>query len=434
MSAAAAPRHAPSTALDTEGARLLANTRSWIRTHLRRGRMAARVHSSATPSWTNQCRHVLQNLATALQESPMDETKVATHVSVLWLLPAAVFSLPGGSRGGTRGRHNRYNRIHRALEDRDLAAKLFAWVASGAPQTASATAAPADVAAAAHASHDSTMSTDSDSSSSDSDTVMPDSDSDCAGTGQSDVTSEPRSSTERIAQRVESHFRAGHISRALRSLTATSTKANTQLATERDLLKQLHPACPSTLPLCPADAPEVVVDPEWMVSEMAASDTGAAPGPSGWSSNMLSVLAQDTHCVTALSLIIQCIVNNKMPPAVRLLLTTSSLVSLVKDDYGGRRPLAVGEMLYRLAARYALFSVLGGAQKALRPHQYGIGEQDGCTHVVQSLQHLLTLPPVAPPPERPRHEFASASLRPPPPPVDSAARSLACLSLGLSSK
>ncbi len=94
---------------------------------------------------------------------------------------------------------------------------------------------------------------------------------------------------------------------------------------------------------------------------------------------MLAVLATDTHCVTALALILQHMLNNNMPPAVRTLLTTCTLVSLVKDDKGGRRPVAVGEMLYRLAARYALFRVLGPAQRALRPHQYGVGEQDGCT-------------------------------------------------------
>jgi hypothetical protein len=82
---------------------------------------------------------------------------------------------------------------------------------------------------------------------------------------------------------------------------------------------------------------------------------------------MLSVLAADTHCVTALAVIMQFILNDCMPPAVRTLLTTASLVSLVKDEHDGRRPVAVGEMLYRLAARYALFRVLDPAQKALRP-------------------------------------------------------------------
>ena len=106
---------------------------------------------------------------------------------------------------------------------------------------------------------------------------------------------------------------------ALRCLSSTSSKADTRLACECQRLKELHPDCPSQLPQCPADAPEVVVDLSWMATEMAASDTGAAPGLSGWGSNMLAVLANDTHCVTALALIVQYILNNNVPPAVRTL-------------------------------------------------------------------------------------------------------------------
>ena len=143
------------------------------------------------------------------------------------------------------------------------------------------------------------------------------------------------------------------------------------------------------------------------------------------------MLATDTHCVTALALTIQFMLNNSVPPAVRTLLTTSTLVSLVKDEAGGRRPVAVGEMLYRLAARYALFRVLGPAQRLLRPHQYGVGEQDGCAQVVQSLQHLLTLTPKPTPRPAERHRFAFSSPRPSPQPVDNTPRPLACLSVDM---
>jgi hypothetical protein len=431
----AAPRHPNPVRPAATGAQLQVNMRTWIRANLPQGRMVSRVHSTAVPTWTNQCRAALQQLAAALQKSPMDEDEVVCLTCVLWLLPAAVFSLPGRSRGGARGRRNKHNRIHRALEDRNLTTKLFASLMCEEPCNGGSQVEPdwsigtagvwnagdnGDPEPWSPAAND----VSSDSSETDEERYLDYPDDDNA------QSTEPET-VARAAQRVEGHLRAGHLDRALRALTATSAKADTRLASERALLKNLHPPCPSKLPLCPATAPEVVVDLEWMSNEMAASDTGAAPGPSGWGSNMLSVLAADTHCVTALALIIQFIVNNNVPRKVCALLTTSSLVSLVKDDRGGRRPLAVGEMLYRLAARYALFRVLAPAQKALRPHQYGVGEQDGCTQVVQSLQHLLTQPPTSPPAQRPRHQFASASLRPPPPPVDNTPRPLACLSIDI---
>ena len=236
---------------------------------------------------------------------------------------------------------------------------------------------------------------------------------------------------KRSAQRVECHMAAGHVTRAMQCLSSTSRKANTRLSCERERLKELHPSCPSQLPQCPADAPEVEVDLDWMAREMATSDTGAAPGLSGWGSNMLSVLATDTHCVTALALILKHILNNAMPLPARTLLTTARLESLVKDDQGGRRPVAVGEMLYRLASRYALFCVLGHAQKLLAPHQFGVGEQDGCSQVVQSLQHLLTQSPRPAPASARRHHFAFSSPQPAPLPGATTPRPLACLSIDI---
>ena len=428
---AAAPRQCASTRLGAVGTRLLANTQAWIRSNKFRGHLARCVHSTAGSSGANQCRSVLQQLAAALQRSPMDEAEVVGHVCVLWMLPAAVFAAPGKMRGGKRARTSRRNRIHQALNDRQLTAKLFAAVVAMDDSDDSLTALPevgrrlpvtTDNDTQSESDIGSSQPTRADIHSSDASDAVAAYDDDGAGSHDA----------QRVAQRVESHLAAGHLHRAVQCLSSTSLKANTHSAHERELLSRLHPACPSQLPSCPADAPETVVDLGWMADEMAASDTGAAPGPSGWGSNTLAVLATDTHCVAALALIIQHMLNNNMPPAVRTLLTTSTLVSLVKDDHGGRRPVAVGEMLYRLAARYALFRVLSPAQKALRPHQFGVGEQDGCTQVVQSLQHLLTLPP-APMPRAPaRHVFAFSAPRPPPPAIDNTPRPLACLSLDMS--
>ena len=413
LPAAAAPRQPQSSRVGTVGTRLLNNTQAWIRANTPGGRMTTRVHSTAAPSWTNQCRSALQQLATALQQSPMDEAKVIGLVCVLWLLPAAVFATPGRTRGGRRGRRSRHHRIHHALEDRQLLAKLFTqvWgdqlqrgntddesegilqrIADARDDDASVASSRDDAAMLGDASECAEQSSPS-SLQSDNDSH---SDSDCEHSGAREA--------KRAAQQVECHMAAGHLTRAMRCLSSTSSKADTRLAGERERLKVLHPSCPSQLPQCPADAQEADVDLDWMANEMAASDTGAAPGLSGWGSNMLSVLATNTHCVTALALILKHIINNTMPPAVRTLLTTARLVSLVKDDRGGRRPVAVGEMLYRLASRYALFRVIGHAQRLLAPHQFGVSEQDDCSQVVQSLQHLLTQSPqpVPSPPNRVR--------------------------------
>jgi hypothetical protein len=419
LPAAAAPRHPPSTRLDALGARALTNLSAWLRENSSRNdrRMPSRVHRTAIPMWTNQCRAVLQTLAAALQRTPMDEAIVVGHLCVLWMLPTAVFSAPGRSRGGARGRRSRYHRIHHALGDRGLAGRLLSHVLQGDREPDPVDAGDALPSGLGHVF--------TGEESGEEDASM-----DRARPGSSFTTA--TLPDVRAVQRVEGLLRKGHSQRALRNLSSTTSKANLRLPSERAVLRQLHPTCPSNLPVCPADAPEVVVDLDWMSREMSSSDTGAAPGPSGWGSNHLEVLATDTYCVTALALIVQHIVNDALPATVRTILTTCCLVSLEKDDQGGRRPVAVGELLYRLAARYALSRVLHPAQKALRPHQFGMGEQDGCTQVVQSLQHLLTLPPASPPPApTPRHQFAFSRSRPPPTPYDPTPRPLACLSIDI---
>jgi hypothetical protein len=425
--AAAVPRSSTSDRPSALGERALTNVRTWVRQTTNRGQLASSVHISAIPMWTVQCRSVLQGLVAALQADPMDERTVTAHLCVLWMLPQEVFTIPGRSRGGKKGRRQRHHRIHHALNDKGLIARLTNTAMSG-------TAVPAaqdDPSDALQPLSDMTLSDDEDTpprspSPEDSDvSTQP-----CSPGDQSD-TSVEAAGDARVIQRVEHFFGRGHAVRALRCLTSTRGKANLDLAAERSALQALHPPCPHMIPTCPADAPQAVVDLGWMAVEMSYSDTGAVPGPSGFGSNFLEVLASDPACVTAMAFLIQQIVNDNLPATVRTLLTTCILVSLEKDT-GGRRPVAIGDMFYRMAARFALTLVLKPAQKAMEPYQFGVGERDGCTQIVQSLQYLLTQPPVpAELPPRARHQFAFSLPRAPVEPPDPTPRPLACLSIDI---
>src|ERR1700722_6521724 len=92
----------------------LANLRHWIR-RTGHGRLAARVHFSAKPMWILRCRTVLLDLAASLCCVPIDVAAVVTHLSVLWMLPRKVFTIP--SRGGAAAQRLKYNRINRRLAD-----------------------------------------------------------------------------------------------------------------------------------------------------------------------------------------------------------------------------------------------------------------------------------------------------------------------------
>ena len=367
-----------------------------------------------------------------LQETPrMNELKVITLLCVLWMLPQEMFTVPGRSRGGKRGRRSRHHRIRHMLNDGGLLSRLAARVERGAPpdQVRDAGAAPGECGEAS-------MPGDSFAS------MVDDVEFSDDGQGQDGAAVAGISAADsadgcahpmdpRVARRVEHLFRLGHQQRAMRVLKSTTGMADLDQEHERSTLSGLHPAGPSALPPHPSDAPQLIVDPAWMASEMRRSDTGAAAGASGWGSNFAAVLANDVPCVTAMAVLVSHIVNNKLPATVRDLLNTCLLVSLVKPGSGdGRRPVAIGDMFYRMAARFALSLVMESAQRALRPHQFGVGVEDGCTQVVQSLQHLLSLPPApAPPSPRPPHQFAFSRPRPAPEPADPTLRPLACLSI-----
>ena len=370
----------------------------------------------------------------------MNEAKVITWLCVLWMLPQEVFTVPGRTRGGRMGRKLRHHRIHHILNDAALLSRLAARAETGSDSAMEGQEAYHDTAVAHQLNRVATWELE--------DLSPMEGLEQCSGQAGSGAGDGVRGDTAPVdchegtcatptdrnaARRVEHLFRLGHVQRAMRTLVSTTGKADLDLAPERAALSALHPRGPSVseLPACPSDAPELVVDPAWMANEMLQSDTGAAPGPSGCGSNFIQVLAADAACVTAMAVLIGHIVNDKLPATVRNLLNTCLLVSLEKDG-GGRRPVAMGDMIYRMAARFALSLVLEPAQRALRPYQFGVGVEDGCTQVVQSLQHLLCLPP-APAPPHPTllHQVQPASSQPRPPSelTDSSPRPLACLSI-----
>jgi hypothetical protein len=105
---------------------------------------------------------------------------------------------------------------------------------------------------------------------------------------------------------------------------------------------------------------------------------------------MLAILAQSDLCRLGVAALLCDIMNGELPDDARQLLLSSRLVALTKPSGDGYRPIAVGELFYRLAAIVAVRRVSGEAAQLLTPHQYGIGVAAGAEKIVHSLQHELT--------------------------------------------
>ncbi|MGH9618503.1 MAG: reverse transcriptase domain-containing protein [Bryobacteraceae bacterium] len=388
----------------------------------------------------------------------MDERNFIASFLVLATLPDAILSIPGKQRAGRKRRNNKRNRTQARLHDARLVERLAAEILDD-PLLAS-------------------DSLDSDPSAVDGWTSLPSiaeslasappasSSSEAAAEAMADVdgadgmcldfslgnATEAQHVTQgdeclseaeldrRAVQRAVLLLRQGHGYRALSALMASGSLADLDVAEERAKLRALHPQPDAPIPLCPRDVPEKIVSVEWMAAAMRSSDNGASPGLTGCGANYLAVLADDPPCVEALAFFIQQIVNNTLPAVVRTLLTTSILVSLKKDS-SSRRPIAIGDVFYRLAARYVLDLVTEEGRRAMsataesQAHQYGVGQHDGCTQVVQTVQHLLLCgqPTVASASASPSSSHPAAVASPCPTPCPSpATRPLACLSIDLS--
>ena len=185
----------------------------------------------------------------------------------------------------------------------------------------------------------------------------------------------------RVAKLVE----AGRLSSAARSLTGQAKVAQ---VTE-EVLKQLqekHPQGPtnpfgSGLGLLPAKSPELsdIAD---SLKQMAA-DT--APGISGWTVPLLRQAMKFTTFARFMVSLTAAMAKGTAPGAD--MLCTSRLTPLAKPD-GGVRPIAVGELFYRLATKTILKTSF--KPDFLLPNQLGVGTKGGVEPIVRLVNRALT--------------------------------------------
>lgn len=189
--------------------------------------------------------------------------------------------------------------------------------------------------------------------------------------------------------------REGHYRRAIRAISSTTPLVDTSQPEKLVLLQKLHPLPlphDSVLPVLPDDIPMLTVNAdEGLVKIICQMVNGSAPGPSGWTAEMVRVLTEDPDCLTGLAMLIQDITNGNLPDSIKPFLLASNLIGLDKNDGVSVRPIAIGEIFYRIAAYRGQLYVQGAAKDILQPIQLGVAVSGGCEAVVHNLQHALQL-------------------------------------------
>ena len=159
---------------------------------------------------------------------------------------------------------------------------------------------------------------------------------------------------------------------------------------------RLHP--PPSLrpyPSNPSPSPSHHISLEDLKRLVKQLNNGSAPGLSGWTFNFLLHLLRDNECAQAVQTIIDQIMNGRLSPVSRDLITSYSLI-LIKKQKPGHRPIAIGEIFLRIASRYLLNTVSwdydvqfartpGGSQTALHVLQAALEANIANSHIFLAL-------------------------------------------------
>ena len=152
-----------------------------------------------------------------------------------------------------------------------------------------------------------------------------------------------------------------------------------------------------------ADLPELAPDPtatplcifnDQVSKSLKTFKKGSAAGPSGLRPEHLKVATKfgspvaEEKVVTALTKLCNVVLAGKVPADVAPYFFGARLHGALKKD-GGVRPIAVGEVIQRLASKCAVSSLSQKVASYLSPFQLGVGVRGGCEAVVHAVRAFL---------------------------------------------
>jgi hypothetical protein len=180
----------------------------------------------------------------------------------------------------------------------------------------------------------------------------------------------------------------GSISRAARSLDAQPILAPTEEVCAA--LRALHPQeQPPPVPTS-GELPAAITQ-EILTDVLKALPQGSAAGPSGWTYEQIKAATTSSEEARAVVLrFVQALVRGDLPHLPRLL--DARLLPLAKPHGRGVRPIAIGEVWYRLAALCAL-AACPNIGRSMAPLQLAVGISGGSQIVGHALRAGMAADP-----------------------------------------
>jgi hypothetical protein len=186
-----------------------------------------------------------------------------------------------------------------------------------------------------------------------------------------------------LSDQVYSNSKTGRLGRAARLLENNLGIAElTEDTVER--LESLHPH--EDEPILRSQGPNALVVPFNHVKKAIRKlDRESSGGISGWDAALLKVAAKEKHFLAFLHLLTTLIAKGTAPGA-QLLLGARG-IALRKDLGGSIRPIAVGEMFYRIAATSIAYACR--IPEDLLPFQFGVGTSGGVEPMIHTIEKIM---------------------------------------------
>jgi hypothetical protein len=175
--------------------------------------------------------------------------------------------------------------------------------------------------------------------------------------------------------------RLGHAARILGGLTSAPSRTAETIQALRDK----HPmGFADPFGALPGPSPHTAPSSEAIIEALYSFKPDTAPGVSGWTVALLKLAIRSDSFKKMLATLASMVLAGTAPG--RGLLCASRLVALEKPG-GGVRPIAVGELIYRLCTK----AVLRHSFKPdfLSPGQFGVGTKGGVEPLIRAIQRVV---------------------------------------------
>jgi hypothetical protein len=190
-------------------------------------------------------------------------------------------------------------------------------------------------------------------------------------------------------QSIQKQIEHGKLSRAARMLTDDSSV----MQVTPEVIQSLQDKHPRGDPCqafgsSPGPSPAPLPADSTILQALGSFKRDTAPGISGWTHHLLTLALKRPLVLEMVHTLVGLVLQGSAPG--QSMLCTSRLTPLAKPD-GGIRPIAVGELLYRLVVKVILRHT--ARPDMLLPFQFGVGSTGGVEPMIRAIQQTVDRAP-----------------------------------------